>query len=528
MRVREGRFLLQIKSLTITHRKDLRTIIQNFDFVLNRGDKAVLIGEEGNGKSTLLKWIYDPKLVKSYAEADGIRALQGELIGYLPQELADEEKEKTVYDYFSEQLMFQETNLYELEKLAAEIGLPSTFIYTDQKMQSLSGGERVKIQMARLLLVHPDILLLDEPSNDIDLSTLRWLEDTINRFKGSVLFISHDEMLIERTANRVILLEQLRRKSMPRVTVANMPFRTFMEERQRAFDKQKQEACSERREEKKAMERFRRIEQTVESDLRNISRQDPHGGQLLKKKMKAVKSLEKRYDRERGGMTEVPEMESPITIRFEHQRPMPAGKNVLEYNLPELIAPDGRRLAENVCLKVRGPNKVCIIGDNGTGKTTLIRKIAKELLPRQDLNIFYMSQNYEETLPFDRTPTEYLAPSGKKDDVTMVRTYLGSMKYTADEMSHSIRELSGGQKAKLLLLKISLTEANVLILDEPTRNFSPLSGATVRAVLKQFPGTIISISHDRKYISEVCNTVYRLTSKVLEKDEKQAIAWMVR
>ena len=102
----------------------------------------------------------------------------------------------------------------------------------------------------------------------------------------------------------------------------------------------------------------------------------------------------------------------------------------------------------------------------------------------------------------------------------MVRTYLGSMKYTADEMFHSIRELSGGQKAKLLLLKISLTEANVLILDEPTRNLSPLSGPEVRAILKQFPGTIISISHDRKYISEVCDAVYRLTSKGLEKDEK--------
>ena len=163
-----------------------------------------------------------------------------------------------------------------------------------------------------------------------------------------------------------------------------------MEERQRTFDKQKQEAFSERREEKKAMERFRRIEQTVESDLRNISRQDPHGGRLLKKKMKAVKSLEKRYDRERGAMTEVPEKESPITIRFEHQRPMPAGKNVLEYDLPELKAPDGRLLAENICLKVRGPEKVCIIGDNGAGKTTLIRKIAEALLPRQDLSAFYM------------------------------------------------------------------------------------------------------------------------------------------
>ena len=101
----------------------------------------------------------------------------------------------------------------------------------------------------------------------------------------------------------------------------------------------------------------------------------------------------------------------------------------------------------------------------------------------------------------------------------MVRTYLGSMKYTADEMFHPIRELSGGQKAKLLLLKISLTEANVLILDEPTRNFSPLSGPEVRGILKQFPGAIISVSHDRKYITEVCNTVYRLTRVGLEKME---------
>ena len=512
--------MLQVKSLTLTHRKDLRTIIRDFNLVLNRWDKAVLIGEEGNGKSTLLKWIYDPGLIDDYADAEGTRTTQGELLGYLPQELPDPDKRKTVFEYYSDIPAFQAVDSSELRKTADELGFSDSLFYTDQEMQSLSGGERVKIQMAGILLSHPDILLLDEPSNDIDIETLQWLERLINQFSGSVLYISHDETLIERTANRVILIEQLRRKSVPRVTVANLPFRTFMDERQRAFDKQEQEAYSERREEKKAMERFRKIEQTVESDLRSISRQDPHGGRLLKKKMKAVKSLEKRYEREHEEMTEVPEVESPITIRLSHQKAMPAGKTVIEYILPALQSPDGRILAKNIELKARGPEKICIIGDNGVGKTTLVRKIAEELLLRQDLSACYMPQNYEETLPFNLTPVEYLAPSGRKDEVTMVRTYLGSMKYTKDEMFHPIRELSGGQKAKLLLLKISLSETNVLILDEPTRNFSPLSGPEVRRILKQFPGTIISVSHDRKYIAEVCDKTYRLTSQGLVGVEK--------
>ena len=101
----------------------------------------------------------------------------------------------------------------------------------------------------------------------------------------------------------------------------------------------------------------------------------------------------------------------------------------------------------------------------------------------------------------------------------MVRTFLGAMKYTSDEMFHPVRELSGGQKAKLFLLKMSLTEANVLILDEPTRNFSPLSGPEVRGILRQFPGTIISVSHDRKYISEVCNKIYTMTASGLKLSE---------
>lgn len=114
---------------------------------------------------------------------------------------------------------------------------------------------------------------------------------------------------------------------------------------------------------------------------------------------------------------------------------------------------------------------------------------------------------------FSMTPVDFLDSTGEKSERTKIRTYLGSLKYTADEMDHPIRELSGGQKAKVLLLKMSLGNANVLILDEPTRNFSPLSGPVIRKMLREFPGAIISISHDRKYIGEVCGKEY-----LLEKD----------
>ena len=503
--------MLQINHLTITHRKDLRTIIRDFSFVLNRGDKAVLIGEEGNGKSTLLKWIYDPAVIEGYTEAEGTRTTQGELLGYLPQELAEGDKQKTIYEFFSGQQAFQDADPADLYRISSELHFEDSLFYSDQKMDCLSGGERVKVQMAALLLKAPDFLLLDEPSNDIDIDTLIWLEKMILDFPGGVLFISHDETLIERTANRVILIEQLRRKSVPRVTVANVPFGVFMEERKNAFARQEQIAYSERREEKKAMERFRRIEQAVENGQKNVSRQDPHSGRLLKKKMKAVKSLEHRYEREHSEMTEIPETESAITIKFERQKTMPAGKKVVDYDLPVLTSPSGEILVRDISLHIRGPEKVCIIGTNGIGKTTLIRKIAEDLCSRTDIMACYMSQNYEETLPFDQTPIEYLAPSGDKNEITMVRTYLGSMKYTADEMFHPIRELSGGQKAKLLLLKMSITEADVLILDEPTRNFSPLSAPEVRGILRNFSGAVISVSHDRKYIAEVCDNVYRMT-----------------
>lgn len=511
--------MLQIQKLTIHHKKDLRSILENVSFTLNFGDKAVLIGEEGNGKSTLLRWIYDPQLVEDYAEVSGERILSGETLGYLPQELPEHDKGKSIYEYFCEAERFFDLSPKELGKMAAELQLSLDFFYGDQLMGSLSGGEKVKAQMARLLMEQPSILLLDEPSNDIDIETLNWMESFIRNCAQPVLFISHDEVLISRCANMVIHLEQLRRKTLSRCTVAHMSYEEYINQRTAVFQNQERAALNDQRMEKIREEKFQRIYQQVEHAQASVSRQDPKSGRLLKKKMKAVKSMEKRFEREHEQMHQLPEEEEAIFFKFGEELSIPSGKIMVDYTLSELYTPDGKLLATDISLLIKGQQKVCIVGRNGCGKTTLLRKIAEELLQRKDIKAAYMPQNYEELLDMDITPVEFLASSSHKDDLTWARTCLGSMKYTPEEMSHPLRELSGGQKAKVLLLKMSFSGADVLILDEPTRNFSPLSNPVIRSVLKSYRGVILSISHDRKFISEVCDSVYRLTETGLRKVE---------
>ena len=502
--------MLQISNLELIHDRDFRTLIDGLNFTVNPGDKIVIIGEEGEGKSTLLKWIYNPELIEGYAKAKGNCITKGEKLAYLPQELDEESKEKTVYEFMQDEHLFNELNPAEIARICKEVGLETDFIYSNQKMGTLSGGEKIKVQFARILAARPSMLLLDEPSNDIDIDTLEWLENYISKSSLGILFVSHDETLIERTANRVIHIEQLNHKTKPRHTVANIPYREYVSERLHGFELQEQQSKIEHRQQRIAEEKWRRVYQRVEHEQNVISRGDPSGGRLLKKKMHTVLSQGRRLEKQRENLTEAPQFEREINIMFDYTPAIYGGKIVLNLNLPELQAPCGV-LAENIKLEVRGSDKVCIVGKNGAGKTTLIKIIKDELEKRADISHAYMPQNYEELMDASKTPMEFLEKDGSKEERVMINNRLASLRFTPDDMVRKIGELSGGQRAKLMLLSLTISGADVLIMDEPTRNFSPLSGPVIRKMLSGFPGAIISISHDRKYIEEVATKVYELT-----------------
>lgn len=499
--------MLQLNDVDIALKKDGRKIVEGFHLTIHPGDKAALIGEEGNGKSTLLRWIADPDSVEPYAECKGTRRVSG-TVGFLSQE-SDIPAGIRVSDYLNGVDLYTGMPI-PLWKIHGDMELWTS----ERPFSVLSGGEKIKVLLARLLAEQCDCYLLDEPTNDLDLDTLIWLEAFVREIPQPVLYVSHDETLLENTANVIIHLEQIKKKHECRCTVERMGYREYTEARLGRLNRQEQIARKQRADYESQQARWRQIYSKVEYQQETITRANPGGARLLKKKIHALKSQEKRIERQKEDFEEIPSVEEAIALRFDNCPPAPRGKRILDWELPVLKAGD-RILARNLSLHVTAGERVAIVGDNGAGKTTCLRRIWSVLASRPDLCAGYMPQDYTEVLDYGLTPVDFLAPDGEKSAVTRARSCLGSMKFKPEEMEQMIGDLSGGQKAKLLLLRLMLTGAQVLVLDEPTRNLSPLSNPVIRGALAAYPGTILSVSHDRKFLREVCTTVYRLSEKGL-------------
>lgn len=502
-----GDIILVIKDLTLYLKNDLRTILKDFSLSVDRDDKIALIGEEGNGKSSILKAIYNEELLKEYMEVEGEVYKEDEVIGYLPQTIDDSLVEMTTEDYLytNIDLNFFDYNLY--YRLVDDMDFPEDKISKKIKLKELSGGEKIKIQLLVEMLKEPTLLLLDEPSNDLDLKSVEWLENFINSLKIPILFISHDEELLEACANKIIHLEQLMRKSKPVYTIKKLGYVDYIEDRALNIFTQTKDYNKDKEEYNKKMEKYQKVYERVQHELRSVSRGAPSVAKNLKDKMHSVKSMGRRFESEKENLTERPDYEESIFLSFKDDIYIPNNKEIISLKLDELSIGD-RILSRDIYLNITGPKKICIVGDNGRGKTSLLNRLLDEINP--DLSVGYMPQDYSLMMDGEKNAIDFLTESSSKDEITKVRTYLGSLNFKSDEMLHKTSNLSGGQRAKLYFAKMILDKKQVLVLDEPTRNLSVLSGPEIRQALIDFKGSIISVSHDRRFIEEVIDELYEL------------------
>lgn len=498
--------MLEINQLSIHHFKDSKPIITDLHLIVNPGEKLAIIGEEGTGKSSLLKTIVSPKLIASYADYTGQIRNQFKKIGYLPQFLSKNEIDQTISDFLYKNMdyLFNYTAFYQM---AAQLGLNlATLEEKNKLLSSLSGGEKLKLQLSKLTGQEADLLLLDEPSSDLDIDSQVVLKKFIQESNKTIIFISHDEALLEKTATAILHLELIKRRQVARASYFSGSYTDYMTYRHKAYTKQLEQAKNDRRIKAKRDAKIQRLHQAAEYNVRNTH--DSTMGRLAAKKMKNVLSLEKRYAKEEEEkMVNFPEEMDSIKLFFDDIIPLDKKKKLLSWDNHDLST------GQKVSLTILGQDKLVITGRNGIGKTRLLTQIYQEL-DKNHFSIGYMPQDYDSVFSKEMTALTFLT---QVSDSEKARTLLASLQFTRQEIEHSVLELSGGQKAKLFLARMVLAQNHILILDEPTRHFSPTSQPLIRELLRNFNGCIISVSHDRKFIDDIANLRYQLTDKELQK-----------
>ena len=506
---RKGNNMIKINHLTITQNKDLRDLVSDLNINIQDGEKVAIIGEEGNGKSTLLRTLMGERLADFTIRGEIQSDLQS--LAYIPQHLPEELKKKSLQDYF----FLESTDLdYSiLYRLAEELHFDSDRFASDQEIGNLSGGEALKIQLIHELAKPFEILFLDEPSNDLDLETVNWLKGQIQKTRQTVIFISHDEDFLSQTADTIIHLRLVKHRKEAETLVEHLDYDRYSEQRKANFARQSQQAANDQRAYDKTMEKHRRVKQNVENALRNTK--NDVAGRLLAKKMKNVLSQEKRYEKAAQSMTQKPLEEEQIQLFFSDIEPLAASKIIVRLE-NETLSIGQRVLAQGLQLTVRGQDKIGIIGPNGVGKSTLLAKLHQLLSGKREISLGFMPQDYQETLQLDLSPVEFLSQTGHKEEIQKIQSHLASLNFSYPEMHHQIHSLSGGQQGKLLLLNLVLRKANFLLLDEPTRNFSPTSQPEIRKLFANYSGGLVTVSHDRRFLKEVCTSIYNLTEHGLE------------
>jgi ATP-binding cassette, subfamily F, member 3 len=491
--------MLSVNNLTLIDRTTDVVLVKDLSFTLREGERIAIIGSEGTGKSTLLQTIVKGPPDHVVMEGSVIR---DQTIGHMPQALSPAQRQMTVHQYL-ESKSPDERSLAEALKRLHMNGFDASK-RLDRTMATLSGGERIKVLLAAALINRPDVLCLDEPSNDLDFDAIRWLEEALMRDSRPVIFISHDRMLLSNVATGIIHLRQIRKGRVADTVMERVPYDTYVPRRASRDQATRMVGLKQRAEHKKTMERHRQIYQKVEY-RQNQAVRDPSTARLLKKRMHVLKSQERRHLRDAGNFLDIPEDDEPMNVFFDQMAQHSHRQTALDVHLSHLELPDGRRVS-SLDLVVSGTDKVVITGRNGTGKSTFVKRIAHDLIEK-GVRVGMIPQTYQDVLPDSETAVDHVTRTGGTSDHAAVRRMLGSLGFRREDMDVPSRALSEGQKLKAILLGIVIRPSDILILDEPTRNISPINLDKLTELFKAFDGPILAVSHDRRFISDVFDRV---------------------
>ncbi|GAA2014904.1 ABC-F family ATP-binding cassette domain-containing protein [Brevibacterium samyangense] len=485
-----------------------RTLMAEVNFRVDTGDRVGLVGRNGAGKTTLTK-----VLMGDHPAAEGSVSHSG-TVGYLPQDprsgdpkatgkerilgardldviarrmrKAEAEMsspdmkvmEKAIDRYPRIEAEFVAAGGYAAESealsIAANLGLSEELL--SQELGTLSGGQRRRVELARILFAAPDIMILDEPTNHLDAESIIWLRDYLKVYAGGLIIISHDLDLIDEVVNKVFFLDATRQT----IDIYAMNYRNYLKQRE---DDER---------------RRRRERANVEKKASALQ------AQALKMKAKATKTvaaqqMAKRAERMLAGLEEERQTDKVAHLKFPS--PAPCGRVPLtaegltkSYGSTEVFT--------GVDLAIDKGSRVVILGFNGAGKTTLLKLLggmeepdSGKVVPGHGLKLGYYAQEHE-TLDHDRTILENMRSASPDLDDTAVRTVLGSFLFSGEDVHKPAGVLSGGEKTRLALATLVVSSANVLLLDEPTNNLDPASREEILSAIRRYEGAIILVTHD--------------------------------